>query len=241
MITDPAYPTGLAITNPETGSTLTLDWNDNSESDLSGYNIYRSIYHQGVFEKLNASILTSSNYSDSGLTDHTSYYYFATAVDTDSNESYPSKIEVGRCASDTYQDYDAIIKQIQTILQDDSRLDDVANRNIYYENVPVIPQFPCITIELDSESENWATNVQKDIVYTIIIRGFVKYMKFDEGKEGAKDLGMNINDVLQDNTKIGGLCYDSQVGTKSFVPATWSNIPVFAAEMTLTAVARVTP
>lgn len=240
MESSPAYPTGLAITNPETGSTLTIDWNDNSDA-VSGYNIYRSIYHQGVFEKLNSSLLASSAYSDSGLTDHTSYYYFVTAVNSGGDESYPSKIEVGRCASAALQDYDAIIEQVRTLLQDATSLSDVTDRNIYYENVPVVPQFPCITIELESETENWVTNVQKDAVYTISIRPFVKYITFAEGKQQVKDLAMAVNNVMQDNTKIGGLCYDSQIGTKGFVPATWGNIPVFMAELTLTAVVRFTP
>ena len=36
----PAAPTGLTAT-PSTG-TITLNWNDNSEGDLYGYDIYRS-------------------------------------------------------------------------------------------------------------------------------------------------------------------------------------------------------
>jgi fibronectin type 3 domain-containing protein len=81
----PAVPTGLAAT---AGSgTVTLDWSDNGEGDLAGYNAYRSTISGGPYTKLNGSLLVSSNYTDNSVTNGTTYYYVVTAVDTGSNES----------------------------------------------------------------------------------------------------------------------------------------------------------
>ena len=33
---------------------VTLDWNDNSETDLAGYNVYRASSVSGPYTKLNA-------------------------------------------------------------------------------------------------------------------------------------------------------------------------------------------
>src|SRR6185437_553532 len=56
--TPPATPTVLTATP---GSTrITLDWADNTESDLAGYNVYSSGASAGPFTKLNSSPLTVS-------------------------------------------------------------------------------------------------------------------------------------------------------------------------------------
>ena len=86
--TAPTVPTGLAVTVPTSEEgTLNLDWANNTESDLAGYNAYRSTTSGSGFAKVNASLVISSSYSDSGLTDGTTCYYVVTAVDTSSNES----------------------------------------------------------------------------------------------------------------------------------------------------------
>ena len=87
-MTPPAAPTGLVATAG--GGTVTLDWNNNSESDLAGYNVYRSITSGSGYTQVNVSLLSSSDYSDSGLTNGTTYYYVVKAEDFSSNESDPS-------------------------------------------------------------------------------------------------------------------------------------------------------
>jgi hypothetical protein len=67
--------------------TASLDWADNNESDLGGYNIYRSTSSGSSYVKLNDSILTSSNYTDNTVSNSIMYYYVVTAVDTNDNES----------------------------------------------------------------------------------------------------------------------------------------------------------
>lgn len=64
-----------------------LEWTDNSEDDLAGYNIYRSTDSGNGYTKLNSSLLTASNYTDGMATNGTMYYYVVTAVDTSDNES----------------------------------------------------------------------------------------------------------------------------------------------------------
>lgn len=66
---------------------INLSWNANSESDLAGYNLYRSDISGGALTKLNTSVITDSFYTDSGLADNTTYYYRVSAVDTSGNES----------------------------------------------------------------------------------------------------------------------------------------------------------
>jgi fibronectin type 3 domain-containing protein len=81
----PAAPTGLAATAGD--GTVTLDWNDNGEIDLDGYNIYRSTASGSGYTRLNSTLLATSDYTDSTVSNGTTYYYVVTAVDTSANES----------------------------------------------------------------------------------------------------------------------------------------------------------
>ncbi len=82
----PAAPTGLAASASRAG--IALSWDANSESDLAGYNVYRST-SPGVTigTPINTSLLTGTSYLDSDVTDGVTYYYVVTAVDNGSNES----------------------------------------------------------------------------------------------------------------------------------------------------------
>lgn len=84
--TPPAAPTGLTATLSGSSDAL-LDWADNTETDLSHYNVYRSTTSGGPYTKLNASNITSSTYTNAGLSAGTTYYYVVRAVDTNGNES----------------------------------------------------------------------------------------------------------------------------------------------------------
>jgi Tol biopolymer transport system component len=81
----PAAPTGLEL--EVNGSTINLDWDDNTESDLEGYNVYRSTQADGVYQKMNDSLLPGSSFTDISADGNTTYYYYVTAEDTDHNES----------------------------------------------------------------------------------------------------------------------------------------------------------
>ncbi|UCG70581.1 MAG: fibronectin type III domain-containing protein [Thermoplasmata archaeon] len=79
--TPPAVPTGLEVQLVPAGEALKLVWTANTETDLAGYNIYRSTSETGAFEKINTDLVTDTTYTDSGLTNGNTYYYKITAVD----------------------------------------------------------------------------------------------------------------------------------------------------------------
>ena len=83
--TPPAAPTGLTATAGD--AQASLDWANNSESDLAGYDVYRSTTSGGPYTKVNSAVVTTSAYTDTGLTNGTTYYYVVRAVDTANNES----------------------------------------------------------------------------------------------------------------------------------------------------------
>lgn len=81
----PAMPAGLAA---DAGDGLVyLDWDDNSETDLAGYNIYRSTTSGTDYIKLNTSTISSSDFTDDTAENSVTYFYVVTAVDYSSNES----------------------------------------------------------------------------------------------------------------------------------------------------------
>jgi hypothetical protein len=87
----PAVPTGLVATAGD--STVSLDWNNNSEPDFNGFNVYRSQTSGSGYTKLNGSLLIDSNYTDNTVINETVYFYVVTAVDTSANESiYSNKV-----------------------------------------------------------------------------------------------------------------------------------------------------
>jgi rhamnogalacturonan endolyase len=87
----PSAPSGV-WTSPGY-QTVALEWADNSEGDLSGYNIYRSTILGSGYVKLNQALLTVSNYTDNDVVNGTTYYYVITAADISFNESaYSSEV-----------------------------------------------------------------------------------------------------------------------------------------------------
>jgi len=85
---DPAAPTGLDAAPGSGDGEIDIDWNDNGESDLDHYRLERS--ESPSFAGASSFTMTSSEYSDSGLTPGERYYYRAYAVDDGGNESDPS-------------------------------------------------------------------------------------------------------------------------------------------------------
>jgi len=78
----PASPTGLSASVE--GSTATLIWNANPESDLRGYHVYRN------GPRFTTISIAETTYRDSSLVANTDYTYYITAVDKVGNESDPS-------------------------------------------------------------------------------------------------------------------------------------------------------
>ncbi len=82
--TPPATPTNLSAVAGE--CQVTVDWANNSESDLSGYSIYRATAVQGPFTLLTSSGSVSS-LIDTAVDGGTQYFYQVTATDVSGNES----------------------------------------------------------------------------------------------------------------------------------------------------------
>lgn len=78
-------PTGLETVADI--NTVSLDWNDNAESTLAGYNAYRATAADSNLVKLNSSLITASDYNDVNVPLDTTYHYAVTAVDSNSYES----------------------------------------------------------------------------------------------------------------------------------------------------------
>ena len=83
----PAAPTGLVATAAPGDTEVSLDWADNTDSDLWGYNVYRSESMGGPYSQINGSLVAASEYTDSTVTELVTYYYVVKAVDLVANES----------------------------------------------------------------------------------------------------------------------------------------------------------
>ena len=95
--TPPAAPSGLAAQG--TASGIALNWNDNTEGDLAGYNIYRAASSGGPYTKLNAALRTLSDFADTTAPSNATSFYRVSAVDMSGNESAFATISAFRPAS----------------------------------------------------------------------------------------------------------------------------------------------
>ncbi|HOK41829.1 MAG TPA: hypothetical protein PLD27_12425, partial [bacterium] len=65
----------------------TLNWQPNTESDIAGYNVYRSLTSGSGYIKNNGALLTSPQFTSYALLSGKRYYFVVTAVDRAGNES----------------------------------------------------------------------------------------------------------------------------------------------------------
>jgi predicted phage tail protein len=92
----PAAPERPSIAAPEPSSArLAIFFAANKESDIAGYNIYRSTdpdLPKQNWTKLNQTLLTRTTYQDDKVESGKTYYYYLTAVDKAGNVSLPSEV-----------------------------------------------------------------------------------------------------------------------------------------------------
>ncbi len=85
--TPPAVPTGISAVAGE--CQVSLDWNDNFESDLASYSVYRSTDQAGPYSLISITSALSA-YIDTDVDGAVQYHYQITAVDISGNESLAS-------------------------------------------------------------------------------------------------------------------------------------------------------
>ena len=86
--TAPSAPSGLEATSGD--GEIDLNWSNVSASDLDGYNVYRSTSSFSDVSgqsPINGSLLSDPSFTDSDVSNGTTYYYRVTAVDDAENES----------------------------------------------------------------------------------------------------------------------------------------------------------
>jgi len=89
----PAAPSGISI-GPSPGK-LSIFFAANPETDIAGYNIYRSTdpnLPKTSWTKLNGNLLTRTSFVDDKVETGKKYYYYLTAVDTAGNVSALSDV-----------------------------------------------------------------------------------------------------------------------------------------------------
>ena len=89
----PSAPQNVAITIDE--EALDIDWSDNPEPNIIGYKLLRSGVAGGPYTQLNATLITSSDYRDTGLANDVTYYYVVIARDANGNDSPASTETAG--------------------------------------------------------------------------------------------------------------------------------------------------
>jgi hypothetical protein len=81
-------PTGLVISSGD--RSVILHWDPNTDPNLAGYNVYRSLSSAGSFVQKNSSVLTTLGFCDLAVNNGVTYYYQITAVTTNAQNSLPS-------------------------------------------------------------------------------------------------------------------------------------------------------
>ena len=82
-----------SIVTVSTPGRITLFFPKNPESDIAGYDVYRSIdpdLPKDQWTKLNKSLLTRTKFIDDKVESGKKYFYYLTATDTEGKRSKPS-------------------------------------------------------------------------------------------------------------------------------------------------------
>jgi RHS repeat-associated protein len=86
--TPPAAPAGVTATAGD--GLVSLDWADNAEADLAGYDVYRTSATGGAEHKVNERRLSASRFTDFAVTNGTTYRYVVRATNKVGRTSAPS-------------------------------------------------------------------------------------------------------------------------------------------------------
>lgn len=92
LVLVPQKPEGVAVSSVAEGAALDISWN---AGNSALFNIYRSFTGDGVFTKVNGTLLTTPSFRDTGLINGQIYFYVVKATDAAGNESITSDLVSG--------------------------------------------------------------------------------------------------------------------------------------------------
>ena len=75
------------VTGLPAGHNVALNWVASTSANVKGYYVYRSSTSGGPYTKLATSLAAGNSYTDTTVTAGATYYYVATAVDSNNQES----------------------------------------------------------------------------------------------------------------------------------------------------------
>jgi hypothetical protein len=90
----PRAPEGLVATPLE--QTIHVSWQENIETDLAGYRVFRRMNEESGYEMLTEDMIAETSFTDEILSGSNRYYYAVRAYDLDENESDFSEEAYGR-------------------------------------------------------------------------------------------------------------------------------------------------
>jgi hypothetical protein len=80
--------TGTGVAAP--AHTVNLSWNADGSPNVTGYNVYRRVGTSGGYTRINSALISVTSYTDTSVSDGTTYYYETTAINSSGEESVPS-------------------------------------------------------------------------------------------------------------------------------------------------------
>jgi fibronectin type 3 domain-containing protein len=190
------------ITTTFNYSSITLDWDDNSESDLAGYQLYRATSLEGTYTRQNINTLTSSTYTDTAVERTVTYYYKLVAQDIDANFSATSDvIEVSYFPEiETYTVQDALTIELDKISSGET-IATLTYSTDYIDNFYGESGLTRTTLVETSEEEGSVTTR----IYTKKVSGVI-YMYIDTapfvGASGNSE-SFEFTEYIQDGAKAG--------------------------------------
>jgi hypothetical protein len=79
---------GACVTDSSPGShSVRLSWTGSTSPNITGHNVYRGTTAGGPYTKLNTSLISVTNYTDSTVQNGITYFYVVTAVNNSNSES----------------------------------------------------------------------------------------------------------------------------------------------------------
>jgi hypothetical protein len=99
--TPPSAPTGLTASR-DIGS-IALSWDANAESDLTGYEVYRSLDPVNDYSSISGGVQTETTFTDTDVTNAITYYYRIASVDDNGSQTRSDSVAIKAIATQIAQ------------------------------------------------------------------------------------------------------------------------------------------